>query len=144
MKTQTSPYPVPQDSNPLEVSRMPKRKYELPNVKEPFGKRLARLRKAAGHSQYTLADETGISNRMIAYYETHHHPPTHVLPIFAKVLGVSTDQLLGVEKVKEVKGRDSRLRRRIQEIEKLPAAQRKQIAQYLDTFLKAWKNSSGK
>ncbi len=121
----------------------------LPRVKVPalpgsesFGKRLARLRKAAGHSQYTLADETGISNRMIAYYETHHHPPTHVLPIFAKVLGVTTDQLLGIEKVKEVKGRDTRLRRRIAEIEKLPAAQRKQIAQYLDTFLKAHKGQS--
>jgi len=49
-----------------------------------------------------------------------------------------------MEKVKEVKGRDSRLRRRIEEIEKLPAAQRKQIAQYLDTFLKAWKNEEGK
>lgn len=135
MKTQIFPYPVV----------MPKRKYQLPEIKEPFGKRLARLRKSAGHSQYTFADEVGISKRMIAYYEIQTtHPPTHLLPVFAKVLGVSADQLLGMVKVKEVKGRDSRLRRRIEEIEKLPAAQRKQIAQYLDTFLKAWKNEDGK
>lgn len=144
MKSQTSPYPVPQDNNPLEVPRMPKRKYQLPETKEPFGKRLAKLRKAAGHSQYTLADETGISNRMIAYYETHHHPPTHVLPIFAKVLGVSTDQLLGVEKVKEIKGRDSRLRRRIEEIEKMPPSERKHVAQYLDRIINSWKAQHGK
>jgi hypothetical protein len=43
--------------------------------------------------------------------------------------------LLGVEKVKEVKRRDTRLRRKIEEVEKLPDDKRKQIVQYLDTFL---------
>jgi transcriptional regulator with XRE-family HTH domain len=144
METQNTPYPIPQDNNPLEVPRMPKRKYQLPETKEPFGKRLARLRKAAGHSQYTLADETGISNRMIAYYETHHHPPTHVLPIFAKVLGITTDQLLGVEKVKKAKGSDSRLRRLLEEVEQLPPVERKHIAKSLENSLAAWKMKNGK
>jgi len=122
-----------------------KRTVPPPPDGDAFGNRLARLRKAAGFSQRDLAKEINISQRMIAYYEIQTtHPPTHLLPVFAKVLGVSADQLLGMEKVKEVKGRDSRLRRRIEEIEKLPAAQRKQIAQYLDTFLRAWKNLEGK
>lgn len=125
---------------------MPKRKYQLPEIKEPFGLRLARLRKAAGHSQYTLADEVGISQRMIVYYEKQTtHPPTHLLPVLAKALGVTTDQLLGVEKVKEAKGRDSRLRRRIEEIERvLPPVERKHITKYLDHVLKSWKAQHGK
>lgn len=145
MKTKVWPYPVPQENNPLEVSRMPKRKYQLPEIKEPFGKRLAQLRKAAGHSQYTFADEVGISKRMVAYYEIQTtHPPTHLLPVFAKVLGVTTDQLLGIEKVKKPKGRDSRLRRLLEEVEQLPPVERKHIAKSLENALAAWKAKGGK
>jgi len=124
---------------------VPKRKYQLPESKEPFGKRLARLRKAGGHSQYTLAAELGISQRMVAYYEAQtNHPPTHLLAVLAKALGVTTDQLLGIEKVKEIKGRDSRLRRRIEEIEKMPPSERKHVAQYLDRVINSWKGQHGK
>jgi transcriptional regulator with XRE-family HTH domain len=144
MKTRIWPYP-PSDDTPQE-NTVAKRKDQMPDTTEPFGKRLARLRKAAGHSQYTFADEVGISNRMVAYYEAQgNHPPTHLLPAFAKVLGVTTDQLLGIERVKEVKGRDSRLRRRIEEIEKiLPPVERKHITKYLDHILKSWKAQHGK
>jgi len=82
---------------------------------------------------------------MAAYYETEtHHPPTHMLAVFAKVLGVSADQLLGIEKVKAVKQRDSRLRRLLEEIELLPASRRKQVAVNLEAFLKAWKGEKEK
>lgn len=78
---------------------------------------------------------------MAAYYETEtHHPPTHLLAVFANVLGVTADQLLGIEKVKTLKQRDSRLRRLMDEVEKLPASRRKQVAVNLEAFLKAWKN----
>jgi transcriptional regulator with XRE-family HTH domain len=107
---------------------------------EPFGKRLARLRKAAGYSQYTLADAVGTSQRMIAHYEIHNgNPPLYLLPRLGETLGVTVDQLLGLEKVKENRAKDNRLRRRIAEVEKLPAPQRREVAQYLDTFLKAHK-----
>lgn len=145
MKTRIWPYPLPANENTHQEASMAKRKYQIPETKEPFGKRLARLRKAAGHSQYTFADEVGISNRMVAYYEAQgNHPPTHLLPAFAKVLGVTTDQLLGIEKVKEIKGRDSRLRRRIAEIEKMPPSERKHVAQYLDRIINSWKAQHGK
>lgn len=137
MKTKMWPYPPVENTqeNPL-----PKRTFKFPETKEPFGKRLARLRKAAGHSQYTFAEEVGISKRMITYYETETtHPPTHLLPVFAKVLGVTTDQLLGIEKVKKPKGRDSRLRRLLEEVEQLPPVERKHIAKTLENALAAWK-----
>jgi len=120
-----------------EESVMPKRKVQQLEEEETFGKRLARLRKAAGYSQRDLANEIGISNRMIAYYEAQTvHPPSHLLPILAKTLGVTTDQLLGVEKVKtNGQGRDTRLWRRFAQVEKLPPEQRKPIIQVIDSFL---------
>jgi len=102
-----------------------------------FGKRLAEFRQAAGYSQRELAAEIGISHRMVAYYEKEAgHLPTHLLPILARTLEVSTDQLLGMEKTKpNGRRRDSRLWRRFSQVEKLPPAQRKPIIQLLDAFL---------
>jgi transcriptional regulator with XRE-family HTH domain len=121
-----------------EGSVMPKRKMQLKEKgDESFGERLARLRKAAGFSQRELAAELGISYRMVAYYEGEtEHPPTHLLPHLAKALGVSADELMGLEKSKK-NGRtqDTRLWRRFSQVEKLPPPKRKQIVQILDAFL---------
>lgn len=67
-----------------------------------------------GDSQRELAAEPGIAQRMIAYYEKQtEHPPTHLLPLLAKTLGVSADELLGLEKPKPVcRTSDTRLWRR--------------------------------
>jgi transcriptional regulator with XRE-family HTH domain len=120
-----------------EESVMPKMKVQLKENVESFGKRLARLRKAAGFSQRELAAELGISHRVIAYYEGEtEHPPTHLLPHLAKALKVSADELMGLEKSKK-NGRtqDTRLWRRFSQVEKLPPPKRKQIVQILDAFL---------
>jgi transcriptional regulator with XRE-family HTH domain len=105
--------------------------------KEPFGERMARLRNDSGYSQRDLARETGISQRMIAYYEKQaQYPPTHVLPILAKSLQVSVDQLLGIEESKgDGKKTDMRLWRRFSQIEKLDAKEKRKIMQLLDTFI---------
>jgi len=116
---------------------MPKKTVRLKEGEESFGERLARLRKAAGFSQRELAAEIGMSHRMIAYYETEAaRLPIHLLPVLTKALGVSADELMGLEKVKK-NGRtqDTRLWRRFSQVEKLPTAQRKQIVQILDAFL---------
>jgi transcriptional regulator with XRE-family HTH domain len=74
---------------------MAKKKPATPSAH--FGARLAELRKAAGYTQVQLADEIGISQRMISYYEkTDDHPIAKVLRHFAQALEVSTDELLGV------------------------------------------------
>jgi transcriptional regulator with XRE-family HTH domain len=117
---------------------MPKKKtMNAEPKKENFGQRLARLRHAAGYSQRALAAEIGISQRMIAYYEKEtDFPPTHLLPLLAKALGVSADQLLGLAVVKEKAGnQDNRLWRRFNEVAKLPPAHRLQIVQILDAYL---------
>ena len=78
----------------------------MPKTRKPevmsFGARLAELRKAAGFTQQDLADEVGVSRRMIAYYEVQSgHPPTHLLPSIAQALNVTTDELLGAGPVKK-------------------------------------------
>lgn len=116
---------------------MPKAKLQIKDS-ESFGKRMARLRQIAGYSQRELVAKIGISQRMLAYYESKsQHPPTHILPTIAKALGVTTDQLLGVEKVKaNGRTRDNRLWRRFTQVEKLPLEQRKPVVQFIDAFLK--------
>jgi len=134
-----------QDVTPEEIV-MPKRITQHSKTDDGFGKRLARFRRAAGYSQRDLAAEVGISQRMVAYYEKENgNPPTHLLSVLCRVLGVSADQLLGLKKVKDNgKARDTRLWRRMSQVEKLPAAQRKQITQILDAFLEREKFKKGK
>lgn len=106
-----------------------------------FGERLATLRKAAGITQTAFAQEVGISQRMMAYYESPTaHPPANLLPTMAQVLGVSVDTLLGLETSKRrAKATDTRLARRLQEVEKLGAAEKRQIMQIIDTFIERGK-----
>jgi len=78
---------------------------------------------------------------VVAYYEGEtEYPPTHLLPELARALGVSTDELLGLEKGKRNgRARDTRLWRRFSQVEKLPPARRKPIVQLIDAFLRGEK-----
>lgn len=102
-----------------------------------FGARLASLRKAAGISQMALAAEIGVSQRMMAYYEgPSAHPPANLLPAIARVLGVSIDALLGVEESRRrAKATDTRMQRRLQQIEKLDPTEKRQVLQLIDAFI---------
>ena len=112
---------------------MPKQPNNLPD----FGPRLASLRKAAGYTQVELANEIGVSQRVIAYYESEtQYPPAHLLPSIATALSVSADELLGIAPKKNNKPNgDNRLTRRFRQIEKMGAKEKRQIIQLLDTFI---------
>lgn len=70
-----------------------------------FGVRLTALRQAQGLTQDELGAAVGISNCMIAYYERDGgQPPGAILVELAKALRVSTDELLGVKRVRETMG----------------------------------------
>ena len=114
---------------------MPKQNIE---ALSDFGKRLVKLRKEAGYTQVELAKELDVSQRMISYYEGHpEFPPSSLLPKLAQLLNVTTDELLGLKQIKQGKKPDSRLQRRFQQIEKLPANKRRQLVQVIDTYLEA-------
>jgi transcriptional regulator with XRE-family HTH domain len=103
---------------------------------ESFGQRMARIRKANGLTQRELAAELDISPRMVAYYEAQtEHPPSRLLPVLTEILGVSTDELLGVKPAKKNKPVNQRLWRRFRQIEKLPPKEKRQLLAVIDTFL---------
>ncbi|GAC1676975.1 MAG: hypothetical protein NVS9B2_27760 [Steroidobacteraceae bacterium] len=108
-----------------------------PATANGFGARLADLRKSAGITQTAFAAEIGVSQRMMAYYEgPTAQPPANLLPAMAQALGVSVDALLGSETSKRrAKATDTRMQRRLQQIANLPADERRQLLQLVDTFI---------
>jgi transcriptional regulator with XRE-family HTH domain len=94
-----------------------------------FGARLAQLRKPAGYTQQELAQELGVSRRMVAYYEGEtEHPPA--------ALRVTTDELLGATPLRRRAAKtDSRLARRMQQIEQMNPKEKRQVLQILDAPL---------
>lgn len=106
-------------------------------AEEPFGKRMARLRKLAGYSQRALAEELGVSYRMVAYYEAQTtHIPAHLLPTLAEALGITVDQLLGREAVTPRKSPENRrLLRKLRLVEKLPPRARTAVIEHIDALL---------
>ena len=111
-----------------------------------FGSRLAELRKAAGYTQVELAEEIGVTQRVIAYYEGQtDHPPTTLLPAIAKALKITTDELLGHAPIKkQPKPRNTRLHRRMEQIEQLGPKEKRQALQFLDTLIERekWKKKA--
>lgn len=116
---------------------MPKKyKSMLSEHAESFGQRMARLRKDAGFTQRDLAAQLGISQRMVAYYEAQaEHPPTHIIPALAELLGVSADDLLGLRPLKPTRSANPTLWRRLRQIDKLPPRDKRQLLAVIDTFL---------
>jgi len=104
-----------------------------------FGRRLAAFRKAAGFTQEELASEIEVSRRMIAYYEGEtQHPPTTILPRLSQALGVSIDELLNGDTRREamkMRPMSNRLQRKLQELERLGAKEKRQALQLLDMFI---------
>jgi len=102
-----------------------------------FGRRMAALREGAGYSQRELAAELGISQRMVAYYEAQSdRPPAHLLPAVAEALGITSDQLLGIEPVSpRRKPTNARLMRKLQQVEKLPPKARNAILEHIDALV---------
>jgi transcriptional regulator with XRE-family HTH domain len=107
-------------------------------VEASFGQRLASLRKAAGFTQIELAAELGVSQRMVAYYESPAAtPPANLLPQIATALGVTIDEMFGRNAKRKLAKQevDSRLRRRLLAIEKLAVAEKRQVLQVIDAFI---------
>jgi len=60
-----------------------------------LGDTIFRLRKEKGMSQSQLGEAVGVSNKAVSKWETYEaNPDISLLPLLAKVLGVTTDELL--------------------------------------------------
>ncbi|MGI9165082.1 MAG: helix-turn-helix domain-containing protein [Pyrinomonadaceae bacterium] len=102
------------------------------------GTRLAALRKQAGLSQAALAEAIGIPQRTISFYEREAAAiPSTLVPRFAKVLGVSMEELLGIgdgaQRAK--RGPKSQLERQLEAVATLPRNQQQKILAVVEAMI---------
>lgn len=100
--------------------------------------RIRRYRTAKALTQAQLGAAVGISQRLVAYYETQGGSPSpDLLMAFAEALGVTTNALLGVDRVRgaePMSGGSLRLWKRFRRLEELPENDRKTILKMIDTL----------
>ena len=114
---------------------------DMPAKKEPhsaFGKRLFALRKTRGLTQVQLAEALGTTQRVISYYETEAElPPSTAIIQLARVLEVSTDELLGLRPT-EPNGNSSvqkqRLWKRFQKMDVLPTKDQRAVIRLINSL----------
>jgi len=106
-----------------------------PQTKAPeFGARLAKLREQSGLSQIQFAKKANITREMVGYYERRTGNPTAAFVIkAANILGVTTDELLGVPPAKpQMARRKSKLDICIEQVKKLPKAEQRYVVKFLE------------
>ena len=109
-----------------------------------FGARLAALRQGRGLTQAELGAAAGVSQRVIAYYETEStQPPGALLVDLARALRCTTDALLGVTApAAPLAPRTARLLKRLQRIEELPPADQRAVLKLVDALLDTRRRST--
>jgi transcriptional regulator with XRE-family HTH domain len=108
---------------------------------EPFfrnlGTRVAQARKARNLTQHQVCAQLGIPQQTLANYEGGHvRLPASMLPLLAEILGLSLDQLLGVETTpKGKRGPASRLQQQVDRIHQLPKSKQHVVMEMLEAFI---------
>lgn len=100
------------------------------------GARIAKLRKAQGLSQQSMAGKLGIAQQSYAHYEVGRvRMPLWVLPRLAQILGVSADELIGEPARSGKRGPPSRLQQQIERLSSLPQAKQRLVIEMLEGVL---------
>lgn len=107
---------------------------------ESFGQRLARLRKERGFTQVEFAEKAETIQAIISDYERDKlRPYADVVVRFALVLGVSADELLGIQARTASSRRgprpNRRFLRRLESLDSLPKRDQDALLRTIDAFL---------
>lgn len=106
-------------------------------LKEIFSKNLIKFRKAKGLSQRDLAKITGLTQRIINYYE--NNPPSipiNRINVIIKALNIKISDLFEDENLKsEYEDLDIRWIKKIQDLKKLSEEDRKEINKHINYLL---------
>jgi transcriptional regulator with XRE-family HTH domain len=122
----------------VRAAALPRRRYRMKErTLKGFGERLKQIRLGRGLTQQELGDAVGVSNRVIAYYESEGaQPPGALLVELAQVLEVSADELLGIGPLREkVSAKQARIRKRLQRVEQLPPADQRAVLKLVDALV---------
>lgn len=105
-----------------------------------LGRQIAAHRKALGLTQTDLAQELGVAQQTMAHYEGGTaRLAAAMLPTVARVLGVTIEGLIGMpaKRGAQKRGPQPKIALQLQQIEALPKAKQRAIAQVLDSVLAA-------
>jgi transcriptional regulator with XRE-family HTH domain len=127
---------IPRDPPLQSLSVMPRKSAPT----HPLGKRLVQLRAERGLTQTDLAELIGSSQRNISHYETvAEAPPANVLVKLAKVLEVSTDELLGLRPPKNTApaqdAETKRLWKKFQQVRSLPVKDQRAVIRLINSLV---------
>lgn len=101
-----------------------------------LGKRIAEQRKEMGMTQAQLAEALGISQQLVAAYESgSRKTPASFLPTLSKLFAVSLEQLVGMAAKPAKRGPASKLQRQMEQIGLMPRAKQKFIIDMLDALI---------
>jgi len=105
--------------------------------KSTFGANLSALRKAKGLSQRDLAKATGISQRMIVYYENRATiPPIEKINKLATALQLTVADLLDSSvSNKELLSLNTRTLKKVKLLEQLPATEQRKVLDYINALI---------
>jgi len=113
------------------------RKTASSTQQETIGERLARFRKERGLTQTELARQLGVAQPVLSDYERGElRLHGQLIVELARILGVSADELLGLEKPRgngAVKNRQ--ILRRLQQLDRLPKRDQQALLRTIDAFL---------
>ena len=108
-------------------------------AQETIGSRIARLRKDKGMTQKELAEALGVTQPAVSDYENDEIGLESIRIVqLAQILGVSADEILGLEKAGKTTSvgiKNRRLFRQLQSIEKLPKRDQETLLRTIDAFL---------
>ena len=103
-----------------------------------FGERMAALRKAQGLTQVQLAELLDVSQQAITAYESgQRRVPISTLPLLARTLGVSMEDLIGVPASRSTgkRGPAPKLQQQLERVHALPKAKQRMVSEVLDSLL---------
>lgn len=104
-----------------------------------FGERMARFRKERGLTQTQVGAALGVSQQQVVAFEKgRRRVPLSALPVLARTLEVSLEELIGEEppaKKPSKRGPTPRLQQQIERISRLPRGKQRFVAEMLDTVL---------
>lgn len=109
-------------------------------LRTAFAKQLSSIRNSKGISQRELAKLTGVSQRVIALYETIIKNPTPDLVVrIAKSLDVSIDELMGHKTIKIKENLDRKTIKKARMIAELPLSDQKTILRHIEDLKAKYK-----
>lgn len=124
----------------------------MPRKKEPqteFGARLVALRQKRGFTQVQLAEASGLSQRVISYYETMPgYPAVPAIIALARALHVSADELLGLKPLrKQLSEEDQpaqwRLWKQFRRVAELPERDQRAVLRLISSVASAGPKRAG-